>query len=282
MTRRLIAGYLTLTLFVLLVLEIPLGVTFARREREELTFRLEHDAVILATFVEDTLLTGDPDPLTARIDQYAADTDARVVVTGTDGIAVIDTDAPSDVRRSFASRPEFVDALHGEVATGTRHSDTLGLDLLYVAVPVAAGGVVRGALRLTYPTSEVDARIRRNWFVLAGVAAISLLAAAGVGMAVAGSVTRPLRRVERAATALGKGNLATRAPGDAGPPEVRSLAAAFNDMADRLEELVVSQDAFVADASHQLRTPLTALRLRLENLEAGGADTEGALREVQR
>jgi signal transduction histidine kinase len=59
------------------------------------------------------------------------------------------------------------------------------------------------------------------------------------------------------------------APGDRpGPPEVRRLAAAFNDMAARLGRLLDSQRAFVADASHQLRTPLTALRLRLENLEA--------------
>jgi len=70
--------------------------------------------------------------------------------------------------------------------------------------------------------------------------------------------------------------------GEEGPPEVRSLAAAFNHMIAELEELVRSQEAFVADASHQLRTPLTALRLRLENIgnevtDSGGADLERAL-----
>ncbi len=54
-----------------------------------------------------------------------------------------------------------------------------------------------------------------------------------------------------------------------GPPEVVALATTFNEMADRLDELVTSQRRFVADASHQLRTPLTALRLRLENLDPG-------------
>ncbi|MGH9114661.1 MAG: sensor histidine kinase, partial [Acidimicrobiales bacterium] len=72
-----------------------------------------------------------------------------------------------------------------------------------------------------------------------------------------------------------------------GPPQVRSLAAQFNQMAGRLAELVDAEARFVADASHQLRSPLTALRLRLENLEAGSGGAAGdglaaAGREVQR
>jgi len=58
-----------------------------------------------------------------------------------------------------------------------------------------------------------------------------------------------------------------------GPYDVRALAGTFNDMATRIEELVGAQQRFVADASHQLRTPLTALRLRLENLRLGADGT---------
>ncbi len=90
------------------------------------------------------------------------------------------------------------------------------------------------------------------------------------------SVTRPLHALEQAAGEAGGGDLSVRAP-EAGPPEVRSLAVSFNEMVRRLEELVGAQEVFVADASHQLRTPLTALRLRLEN-----GDVEGALPEVER
>jgi signal transduction histidine kinase len=89
-----------------------------------------------------------------------------------------------------------------------------------------------------------------------------------VGFALARSTTRPIRALEQATTAVARGRLEARAPTDRGPPELRRLAAAFNDMAARLGRLLDSQRAFVADASHQLRTPLTALRLRLENLEA--------------
>jgi signal transduction histidine kinase len=188
---------------------------------------------------------------------------------------------------AYRNRPEIAAALTGEVATGTRHSDLLDEDLFYVAVPVSSGGAVHGAVRLTYPTTEVDRRVRRAWLSLAAVSLVSLVAAGLVAVSLARSVLRPLRELERGATALGDGDLTTRVADHDGPPEVRSVARAFNVTARRLEDLIGAQDAFVADASHQLRTPLTALRLRLENLEPalGGEDAEeleAALAEAAR
>jgi signal transduction histidine kinase len=123
----------------------------------------------------------------------------------------------------------------------------------------------------------VDARITRYWLVLAGIAAVVLLGAALIGVRLARFVTRPLRGLERAAAAVGEGDLDVRAPELEGPPEVRSLARVFNETVAKLDQLVRSQSEFVADASHELRTPLTALRLQLEN-----GDVENSLREVER
>jgi signal transduction histidine kinase len=104
---------------------------------------------------------------------------------------------------------------------------------------------------------------------------------------VATFISRPLSRLEGAAEAVGAGDLTARAPEHEGPPEVRSLAAVFNETVAKLDQLLRSQEEFVADASHQLRTPLTALRLRLENLTRdvappGRAELDGAVAEVAR
>jgi signal transduction histidine kinase len=289
MTRRLLANYLTVTVIVLAALVIPLGVTNARSERRDLTTKIERDAVALASLAEDTL-EGDSakaEALAEVANRYRLDTGARVVVVDTTGLGVVDTEPPVPGPRSFASRPEFASALAGEVATGVRHSDTLGTDLLYVAVPVARSGVVHGALRVSYPTSELNERVLRYWLILAAVAAVVLAVIWAVGLRLARSVAKPLADVERAAAAARAGDLSARAPDDAGPAEVRSLAASFNRTVAALDDLVRSRDAFVADASHQLRTPLAALRLRLENLERDVApeargDLEASLAEVER
>ena len=126
-------------------------------------------------------------------------------------------------RASGASRrgPSSAAALRGDVATGTRHSSTLGYDLLYVAVPIASGGTVHGAVRITYPTSELDRRVRNYWLVLAGIARVVLAAAALLGLSFARWIRRPLAGVEEAAAAAGAGR-----PLGAGPGARRSAGVA--------------------------------------------------------
>ncbi len=293
MTRRLTLSYVGLALFVLLVLEIPLGFAFADRQTDELILAVERDAFAIAGFVEEELEGEEPtegqEPIDAQAvaTGYEAGTGGRVVIVDLTGLAVADSNPLSPGERYFDTRPEFAEALDGFVSTGTRNSETLGEKIVYVAVPVASGGVVHGAVRITFPTSEVDDRIRENWIRLGGIAVVTLGLAAGIGVLLARSVSRPLRELQEVAAALGGGDLSTRAPTGSGPSEVRELARDFNDMASRLEQLVDAQESFVADASHQLRSPLAALRLRLENLEAGAtdadaADVEAAAREVAR
>lgn len=273
MTRRLLLSYLAITVVVLALLEVPLGISFAQRERDRFSTDVERDANVIATIYEDDLELGrTPDP--AAAERYQDRTGARVVLVDDAGISLLDTDAPT--RRDFSTRPEFETALGGTRATGTRRSETLDTTLLYVAVPVASGGVVHGALRITLDAGSIDDRIHRFWAGLVGIAAVITTIAALVGWALARSVTRPIRHLSETATRYAGGDLSTDAAPPDGPPEIRDLAATMDTMAVRLDALIAEQRAFVADASHQLRTPLTALRLRLENLQTRVGDEHAA------
>ncbi len=289
MTRRLLLAMLGLTAVVLAVLEIPLGLNFHDHEQATLIAKVEHDASAIANYVA-TSFDGalPPAEIAAIAARYSQTAGGRVVIVDGEGMAVADSAPPPGAApsgRFFVGRPEFTTALSGEVATGTRPSDTLQRSLVYAAVPISSGGKIDGAVRITYPTSEVDRRVRRNWWILAALGIATLLVAALGASLLGRSVTLPLRDLQQAAAALGAGQLTERAPTGAGPPEVRDLAKTFNRMADRLSHLVLAQEQFVSDASHELRTPLTALRLRLEMMEGEEPDASQlgpALVEVQR
>ncbi len=268
MTRRVLVGILTVTVLVLLLLEIPLGLFYAQRELERLTGDVERDAAVISTIYEDDLeadVSVDPRPATL----YAQRTGARVVVTDARGIAKIDTEGV--VPRDFSTRPEIASAMKGTLASGKRRSETLGADLVFVAIPVASSGTVHGTLRLTLPTSEIDSRIHRYWLGLVGVAGIVLAIMTMVGWAIARSVTRPIRNLTAVASRFADGDLTLPdelVTSTKDPEELQVLTRTLATMAERLSKMLEEQRSFVADASHQLRTPLTALRLRLENLQA--------------
>jgi len=296
MTRRLLLSFVSITAFVLLVLEVPLGFSFAAAERRRLETSVQHDALSAAIRAEEFLEGG---PVGATIptlqqlaDRYQSDAGGRLLVVDSRGIVVADsqplvTGAPGATPPNYGRRPEIAQALGGREVKGTRYSLTLGTDLLYVAVPVASGGHAHGAVRITYPLSFVQGRVLRNWLLLTAIGAVVLVVVFFVSIVLARSLVRPLATLERGAIQLGQGSMSTRVPVPSGPHELRTLAVSFNTTASQLEQLVGAQGAFVADASHQLRTPLSALRLRLENLEpdvavSGHDDLDGALEEVQR
>jgi signal transduction histidine kinase len=98
-------------------------------------------------------------------------------------------------------------------------------------------------------------------------------------------VLRPVHVLDAATHEIATGRLAARVPEGSGPPELQRLTTAFNEMAGHVQDVVEQQRAFVADASHQLRNPLGALLLRLDDLalrlpapwagEVGAATDEG-------
>ncbi len=285
MVRRLVLSYLIVTLFVLIVLEVPLAIFFQQREVENVSGLLERDATALGSFYEDDLEGSQViDP--GRALQYAADSGTRVLIVDAAGISVADTDPNYSTGRDYSTRPEIATALEGGRPSGTRDSTTLQTSIIYSAVPVASGGTVHGAVRITLDSDDAGTRVRNFWIGLVAIAVVVLAASALVGWAVARSVARPIRQLEANARRFASGDLSPAPLPDEAPPEVVNLHTAMAEMAQQLTEIMDRQRGFVGDASHQLRTPLTGLRLRLEGIADGAGDpvveAEAALVETNR
>ena len=267
MRWRLAAAMVGIVALVLVVQDVPLAFHLERVERDRLETGLERDAYVLAGRAEDTLegtTTAEQAGLHDVVAAYRARTGATVVITDASGQAIAASGPGTEVGDSYANRPEIASALAGNFESGERESQTLGEPLVYVALPVRSGDSVLGAVRLTYPASAIDHRVAARLRTLLVAVVVSLAAALVVAVAVAATIARPLRRLRSATDALASGDLGSRASTDSGPPEVRALATSFDTMAGRIEHMVAAQRSFAGDASHQLRTPLTALRLRIE------------------
>ncbi len=283
MKWRLLAAFAGLITVVLLAQDIPLATYLRRIEKERLVATLQRDAFLIAGNSQNLLTAdGEPDPkATSNLEKnaisYSEAHGGRVVVTDASGQLVVSTEPRDKAGDDFSNRPEIALALNGEPNSGERNSQTAGGDLVYVAVPVLAGDPV-GAVRITFPAEVIDQRAREKTKGLLLVGGISLFGAALAALLMAGSITSPIRRLQRSTERLADGDFSERAA-EEGAPEIRSLARSFNSMTGRIARLLDQQKAFAGDASHQLRTPLTALRLQLERAAAMVDDDPDGARE---
>src|SRR5205823_471581 len=108
---------------------------------------------------------------------------------------------------SYASRPEIRTAIGGERAQGRRHSDTLGQDLLFTAVPITNEGVPVGVVRVTQSVDQVSRRIRRSIFILVAIGGFALLVGLVIAWFLASSLSRPLRNLAETARRVEDGDL---------------------------------------------------------------------------
>jgi signal transduction histidine kinase len=270
--RRLVVAAVALVLATVTAFALPLGIAMSRLLESRALDGLQGTVEWLALVLDGTARTCGE--LQLRVAQVAPDA-AEVTVVGTDLLVVATTAATTPLRLG----EEVADVTTGRVG---RH---VGDGRLAVATLLTTTVCGRP---LVLHASTPDVELRRAqvvaWSSILAVAAVVALVAAGVGARLARRLARPLEALTDAATRLGEGDFSVRAP-RSGLEEADAIGAALDGTAQRLGRAVERSASFTADASHQLRTPLTALRLHLESLAGVGADPEvlaAALTEADR
>ncbi|MCD9874813.1 sensor histidine kinase [Streptomyces guryensis] len=269
MTRRIAWTLLALTSVLLVLAVVPLAVSMTARERVAYRDNQRAATRVIAAASEERL--SDHKPATAM--RQELDTAARAG----DCAAVYDASAHLVASTPCtAAQGEEAAELVGRVLSGHEPEPPENEGRLLAAEP--AGEVRRpaGAVVLARSAAPLDTRIATIWGWSAAIGAAGLAASVLLSFRLARWVGRPLSTLDASARRLGEGELDERADVGGGPPEVGRLAATFNTMAARTEALVHGHRAVIADVSHQLRTPLAALRLRLDVLAAGADDSTAA------
>jgi signal transduction histidine kinase len=283
---RLVLTFAYILLTVIVAFTIPLAVNLSRRAETELSTDTLVTAQTLAAYIGAENI-GDPAAL-QRIASGAPPEIERVVILDRRGIVLYDSSG-KDVGKDYANgkRPEVTSALAGTPYAYVRYSSDVGHDIMVAGAPIIDERLV-GAIRLTRNAADLRAAERRTFAGLVVIGAAALFAGILIAFGLAGSLARPIQRLAGTARRLGRGDLSARAGDVQGAAEVQDLAGSFDEMADRLERTVIAQREFVANASHQLRTPLTGMKLRLESATDAPLDPdvrrqlEAAERELDR
>lgn len=287
MTRRILAAFLGLTLALLIGVVVPLGLMSANHEREVFTDEAVSAATELASAAEAQLDDRAHSLPTSGSLGSLGPLGFRPALRSKDDFAVYDRGGRAVIpgpARLQVTQAQIVSALSGQTVLQWRDDPQEGLLVLR---PVYVGSRIEGAAAVQRAAQPLNEQVSSLWLRLGLTGLVAILAAATLSITLARWVGRPLRRLDATADRFGAGELEVRASTVMGPAETRHLAGTFNDMAGRLEALIGSQRTLVADISHQLRTPLAALRLRLELLHddvdsAPANELDGALGEIAR
>ena len=309
MTRRILLVLLTFTAAVLVGAVVPLTLDAASHDRTsfiQATAGLARTDAAIAQSRLDALASspsgssadaggGKADPaLLVLIDQTKQIGDGLLILSGPpqDDNRLVDNGMPPGNWVRLAIRASEQGQLAKKAGRPVEPVTEAAGSQLAAAMPVFRGGRygLVGTVILTRSTSSLDGDIVKLWVILGTIAVLAMIGATLLAFGLARWVSRPLAGLDTAAGRLADGDLAIRAVVDSGPPELRRLATTFNTMAGRLEALVHGNRAVIADVSHQLRTPLAALRLRLDLLaadpdpdpETTGHELAGALEELAR
>jgi len=252
MTRRILASFLAVLVAVITAITLPLGLIVTGQQRRDFVDSARTAARGVAGLAEEQLDDrASIAALPGLLSRAVRDADA-VVVLDRAGTVVATAGRPLPAAVVAAVRDgQPVPAQDGEVVVTARVGD---------------GRASVGTIILARNSASLHDRARALWLALGAAALLALVVGAAVGWSLGRWIARPLRSLHAAARSIGAGQSHARADEGSGPADVREVAHAFNEMADRVGALLQNQRGMTAEVSHQLRTPLSALRLRLELL----------------
>lgn len=264
MRRRLVLAIAAVAAASVLLFALPLAFVIRQSYQDAELLRLQRDAFAA----------------TRQIDLAPAPGDAIELPESADAIGVYGRDG----ERRVGQGPIAADGVVREALASGRPANEAVDGRLIAAVPLVVRERLTGVVRVSRDAGAVADRVRRAWLALGALAGLVVLAAVGAAVIVGRRLARPLERLADTAGRLGDGDF-TISPAPAGVAEIDAVAAALVATARRLGDTMARERAFSADASHQLRTPLAALRLEIESMQLrpdAPAEVPLALAQVDR
>jgi|GEM_PF-1410446 len=265
MRRRLLIAFIAFAVLAIAALEIPLGNTMSQRNRQDAFNQLQSTSSSLGLIISSAL------EARANVSEIIAHYQKQ---TG-NYLAVF-----RESKIEFASSTEAAEEIYDKgvlalLSKAEKGSFVVSMDdsdhdgnYLYSFVPMEQL-TPKGShevLIVGESSAALDGIINHEWLLLSGIGILVLLIALMAAIVISRSFSKPIISIRDGVKLIGTENISYRLEGIKGPSEINELSQSINQMAEQIANLLQTQTDFIADASHQLRSPLTALRLRYENL----------------
>jgi signal transduction histidine kinase len=237
---------------------------------------LEVEAVNLGLEIDNDLALDSTETrrrIKAAADRHASKLGLSITVVDNDGHVLADSGTNlHDEGENISNQPEINDALAGIAAIYTRNSPRTKQDWLFVAYPVRAAGDTAGVIRVGVPLTELNQRLHKDLIIFLELIFATGVVTVAISLWLAKRVTKPIRDMSAMANQIAKsGDLSEFVPVSRWD-EIGELGLSFNQMIGRLRDQERTRQEFIANASHELKTPTMAIGSVVEALQAGAAD----------
>lgn len=266
-------AFIFLTLIVAFILNFFVSLELRDRFEQKITEKLHGNAILASDILKGDLLEGRHSSIQQKTKTLANKLDLRITVINKEGKVLGDSEKEPSSMENHSNRPEVIEAIKNGAGQSTRFSNTLGYNMKYVAVRVDNDGEVLGVVRFALPLSAVQVEIRTIYKAVLFGAVAAILIAIAVAYFISRSITFPIREMKDAAQQIAKGDF-SRKVRIKSKDELGELAKSLNTMADELQQKMENlkrmdriRTDFVANVSHELKTPLTLIKGYIETLE---------------
>ena len=266
-------AFAALILIVVFVLNFFVSLRLHGHFEQKISAELKSNAVLVGDILQTDLIEGNYEEIRQKTGELADKLDLRITVVEKGGRILGDSEQEPSLMGNHGDRLEIAKAIENGFGQSTRFSDTLGVNMKYVAVRVDQGDRTLGVIRFALPLSRVQPEIRIIYRVVLFGTIAAVIIALIVAYFVSRSITLPIRQMKETAQQIAKGDFDRRVRIKS-KGELGELAESLNTMADELQQKMENlkrldrvRTDFVANVSHELKTPLTLIKGYIETLQ---------------
>lgn len=278
MRARLLTLFLAPIIIVLLVLGGAFAGTSARNIEQAFMNQQLDDLRYFLVGARQALVSGNTSTLEGEIARYSELYGGRVTVLDRTGATLVGSESgmvagSQEFSATTAAEEKLAERIDLALSGGRSGLTPPGLPWntapVTIVEPITAAGGVLGAVVLSSSVAVPTAAITTQTLLLIAVFSVVIAVLVFVILRLVRWVLRPILRVDHAMAEIEHGEIGARIDDDTGPPEMQRMIRIFNSMAGEIESVIVRQQEFAMNASHELRNPLSALLMRVEYLATG-------------